>query len=232
MVKKQQYVPIVKELMACTMAILLAATCSGCADQVIAETSGTRQETEKMTEHVTEESTKKVDPEVKKDPASYYEVRPGDPEWAGLSLAEAYERSDIKAEELEGLSTQEVLNICLEYPFLHDMTGFDSMTDAVRSFMAHGEQFRVLSERDDAAKVITEAQKNFQFSASDPEEASLEFYGKESFLFAMIRYFHEEGVVSEEEDQEAEKLHEQYRKEYAPLEGEEVTFPPGANIID
>ena len=75
-------------------------------------------------------------------------------DWKSMSYEEALEKTNIDEAVLEQLSTEEVLELALKYPFLVDIYAFESIEEGIRTV---SERSAVLSDfwgREDNAQII------------------------------------------------------------------------------
>ena len=92
------------------------------------------------------------DPEVIWD----FPVKPGTAEWK--SLKNRHERCNacqIPDDVLPVLSTEQLIEVCLRYPFLIDIRAFDNILTGFDKYSRDFNGFRELIKRSDAALVLT-----------------------------------------------------------------------------
>lgn len=84
-----------------------------------------------------------------------YPVLPGTTEWKNFkSTAEMIDACNIPDDVLASLSTQELWNVCLQYPLLRQYTASNSPYRGIRGIINVSNGLTELMRRDDAHKVI------------------------------------------------------------------------------
>ena len=208
------------------LTILVLAGTSGC---MLGSAEGDDKNTTPDTSEIQTEKSLESQTE---DSKSYYEITPSDPEWKEMGLSEAYDRTSLKKMDYESMSTEEVLAVCLEYPFLTDIMCYETYPDAIETFRAHAKQFEVLYNRDDAPEIIMESIRAYKQTATDNTEEFKNFNGKETFMFAMLRCYYLDGRLSKEEFKEAEGLHWKHMNEdNVFFGGETMPYDPDVDVV-
>ena len=91
-----------------------------------------------------------------------YLIKPGDSEWQ--SLGSTYERNQalqIPERTLKTLSTEDLLEVCLNYPFLIEATFYSNKEDAIRYLVSKFNGFEELLSRKDVSKVLLKKEVDF-----------------------------------------------------------------------
>ena len=162
---------------------------------------------------------------------TYYEITPSDPEWKDMDLSEAYDKTSLKKLDYDVMSTEEVLDVCLDYPYLMEILAFNSFQQAISTFKGRAKQFDVLYNREDSPKVILDAIRSYKQTATDGAEELKNFNG-ETFMFAMLRCLYLDGRLTKEEFKEAEKLHFTHMNEHnAFYGGETIPYDPDVPVV-
>lgn len=123
------------------------------------------------------------------------------------------------------MTTEQVLDRCLEYENMLDLLAFDSFSQAIKTFISRDDRFRELNDREDGPEVVLQALRDYRPVRSDPNDYDGEFtrfYGRENFFFAMISYYRDEGRISEETFAEAEKIHQQNLEDHRAYVGQDT----------
>jgi hypothetical protein len=94
-----------------------------------------------------------------------FPVKPGTSSWKLLkNNAEKVEACQVPGEVLSTLNTQELLDVCLNYPLLPDIFAFNNIKDGFNKFEDDFNGFRDLLKHDDAPKELLSKYKSI-----DPE---------------------------------------------------------------
>ena len=134
--------------------------------------------------------------------------------------------SEWKYVDYNEMTTEQILAVCLNTPYMSQINMFNSYKQAIDTFMHREKAFRILSEREDSPEILMERIRNYKQSASDVQE-ECENFNKETFMFAMLRYLYVQDRLSKEEFNEAEKLHWQHMSEHDVfLGGESIPYDP------
>jgi len=92
-----------------------------------------------------------------KDAVWDYPIKPGSEEWKKFeSNAEMVNACQIPEKVLSVLSTDELADICLEYPMLYDVFAFNDLNDGLKKLFSDFNGMRSLFSRKDATQVLLE----------------------------------------------------------------------------
>jgi hypothetical protein len=126
-----------------------------------------------------------------------YPVKPGTDVWKSLkNNAEKVEACQVPNGVLTDMDTQELINVCLDYPLLPDIFAFSDIKDGFKKFESDFNGFRELIKRDDAAKGLLKLYKNLD-PISIPKEGSILEKGAYVFGFSFIELFFSYPLVIE-----------------------------------
>ena len=89
-----------------------------------------------------------------KTPAWDYPVKPGTAEWGALTHRQLLDTCQIPAAVLQDLSTPNLLNLCLRYPFLEDVFTFNFIAPGLDKLFADFNGIREFSQREDALQAL------------------------------------------------------------------------------
>lgn len=81
-----------------------------------------------------------------------YSATPDAEEWIELGVAEMRDATNISQEVLDGLSTEEVARLAVEYPLLVNVGFYDDRSKGFESVKSHSNVIQSLCEREDAAE--------------------------------------------------------------------------------
>lgn len=97
-----------------------------------------------------------------KAPAWDYPVKPGTPEWATfLTHAEKVAAIQVPEDVLNALTTEELVEVCLNYPLYGDIFAYNSLQDGLRqNILVCSNGIRELYRRPDNAQHLFDALKN------------------------------------------------------------------------
>ena len=103
-----------------------------------------------------------------------YPVKPGTEEWKLFQSNEEKVRAcQIPEEVISSLSTEELTDLCLQYPLIYDVFAFNSLNDGLDKLFSDFNGIRELNKRDDASILINrynEKLQSFSFlDGTDPE---------------------------------------------------------------
>ncbi len=95
----------------------------------------------------------------------YYKVLPGTPEWEKLeSGEEMWEVCQLPENMLRELSTEELIEACLQFPLAYDFTAFDDERSAIDRMIKEFNGLSELKVRNDATIKMIEAYQNMEYS--------------------------------------------------------------------
>ena len=64
------------------------------------------------------------------------------------------EMCQLGTEQIQSMTTEELVNVCLEYPFLIDMFAYNTLDDGFHAILDQSDAFKELSQRSDAASIL------------------------------------------------------------------------------
>lgn len=104
-----------------------------------------------------------------------YPVKPGTDVWKSLkNNAEKVEACQVPNGVLTAMDTQELINVCLDYPLLPDIFAFSNIKDGFKKFESDFNGFGELLKRDDVAKELLKKYKSLDPNAIPANETILE----------------------------------------------------------
>ncbi len=83
-----------------------------------------------------------------------YPLTPNDFIWSEMTYVEQVEACNMPQELVDGLSTEELVNSALEYPFLLDFLLFDSYDEGIEHMKETSNVYKELYEREDVGEVL------------------------------------------------------------------------------
>lgn len=89
-----------------------------------------------------------------------YPVTPENPEWAEMDYVEQVRACDMPQELVNSLSTDELVQVALDYPLMLDCMLFDSYERGVEHLAMTSNVYRELLEREDVAETLLSAYLN------------------------------------------------------------------------
>lgn len=90
-----------------------------------------------------------------------YSISPGTKEWKGYKNANDRKKVlQIPEEYLKDISTQELLDVCLEYPYLVDLMCYNTLREGFNAVLKDFNGFRELIKRDDLSNLCLSQLKN------------------------------------------------------------------------
>ena len=81
-----------------------------------------------------------------------YPIKAGTDEWRSLSVKERHERLQLSDNLLGSMRTEDLIEVCLEYPFAIDLFAFDDFQTGFMALYNNFNGFRELFSRDDLAE--------------------------------------------------------------------------------
>ena len=90
-----------------------------------------------------------------------YCITRDDVEWLGMSVSERYEVCQIAKEECNELSTEDLLQAILEYPYYTVMYNFDDVNDGFDELRSNFNAIDAFLFRDDAIQTLLGYYENF-----------------------------------------------------------------------
>lgn len=81
-----------------------------------------------------------------------YPLKAGTDEWRSLSVQERHERLQLSDNLLSSMRTEDLIEVCLEYPFAIDFFAFDDFQTGLMALYNEFNGFRELLSRDDLAE--------------------------------------------------------------------------------
>jgi hypothetical protein len=106
-----------------------------------------------------------------------YPIKPGSEQWKKIeSNEEMIKACQIPEEILSSLSTEELTDICLQYPLLYDVFAFNNLNNGIDKLFSDFNGIRELYKRKDILKNLIKryAQKVQSFSLLDEQISDLE----------------------------------------------------------
>jgi hypothetical protein len=104
-----------------------------------------------------------VDEDASRGYSTYtYPVSPLDDEWDLLGCEEIRELSQIPQEVLSDISTEELVTLILEYPFLCDINAFDSVEEGYANLKNQFNGINELLEREDCIDILLDTYENYE----------------------------------------------------------------------
>lgn len=126
-----------------------------------------------------------------------FPIKPGTETWKSLkNNAEKVEACQVPIVVLTAMETQELINVCLDYPLLPDIFAFNNIKDGFKKFVSDCNGFRELIKRDDVAKELLKLYKTLD-PISIPKEGSILEKGNYAFEFSFIELFFSYPLVIE-----------------------------------
>ncbi|MDR2969455.1 MAG: hypothetical protein LBV32_07620 [Tannerellaceae bacterium] len=96
-----------------------------------------------------------------------YPVKPGMEEWKKFQTGqEMLDACQIPAKILSKLTTEALVEICINYPMAFDYLAYNNEREAISFMIEHFNGLKELSRRTDGASDLLKAYKNFSFSNS------------------------------------------------------------------
>ena len=94
-----------------------------------------------------------------------YPIYPGDKEWAEYEAMEKNQMLQIPGDVLNSLTTQDLVKVVVDYPFLSDIFYYDSYSMGFKAVVAGFNGLAELLKRQDAPAALAEYYKNIDFTA-------------------------------------------------------------------
>lgn len=111
-----------------------------------------------------------------------YPLRPGMPEWKYLnSYHEMIKACQIPSDILTSISTDQLIDLCTNYPLVLSILGFNSILDGFGKYEKDFNGFQELLRREDVATILVNKYKSEDLLKVEPELALF----KDKFGFAM-----------------------------------------------
>jgi len=122
-----------------------------------------------------------------------YPLVPGMPEWAELKTgSEKYAVTQLPDSVLQIISTEGLIESCLNYPLLGNMLAYTSLQRGVKAIMLRFNGFQELTQRSDASSALLARYSNMNPACNDGLESELEIGGY-SISYALY-----EAIISQE----------------------------------
>ena len=97
--------------------------------------------------------------------SKYYKILPGSSEWAELNnVEEMYEVSQLTQEQLEELSTSELVEACIDFPLALNYLFFTNEKEAISDMINNFNGLSELARRNDGASELLKAYDEMVFS--------------------------------------------------------------------
>ncbi len=86
-----------------------------------------------------------------------FPVKPGTEKWKSFTTSyEMITTCQVSADVLAALSTDQLAEICLNYPLILDIMAFDNILTGLEAYTTNFNGFREFIKRSDAAKVLVQ----------------------------------------------------------------------------
>lgn len=156
-----------------------------------------------------------------------YPVKPGTTEWKALeSKMERQKVSQIPEDVLEQLSTEELVETVLDYPFLIDMYAYDSFEQGFSAVSSNFNGLKELLKREDAASKLLEKYKVTKESKGVKKASSDEMLDLKN-LEIILEQSEIKEKLSPNEVEEVEELTEEPKRAAAAIY---VKTPKGTKV--
>jgi len=83
-----------------------------------------------------------------------YSLTPDSPEWSRMSYVEQLAACNLSEEQLVNLSTDDLLDLALDYPFAIDVLGFDTYEMGIEHLKATSNVYKLMFLRDDLKDAV------------------------------------------------------------------------------
>lgn len=141
-----------------------------------------------------------------------FPVKPGTEEWK--SLKNRYERCkacQIPDDVLPTLSTDQLIELCLNFPFLYDIRAFDNTLTGFDKYSREFNGFQELLKRSDAALILKQKYKGKNPLAIEKDWSSYDKFDYAFKISMMELFFCNKQILSQLDTNEKKDLMNEYR---------------------
>ncbi len=141
-----------------------------------------------------------------------FPVKPGMEEWK--SLNNSYKKitaCQVPGDVLPALSTEQLIEVCLNYPLLFDILAFDNILTGLETYSINFNGFRELIERSDAALVLIKKYKGKDPLAIEKDWSSYDKFDYALKISMMELFLCNKQILSKLDNIEKRDLMNEYR---------------------
>ena len=126
-----------------------------------------------------------------------FPFKPGDNVWNGLSVNERINKLQIPEELVHNISTKDLLNICLDFPYLLDVFFADDFQKGFESLLLEFNGFKELMTRDDLLETTISKMEEMSTSLERMEKTNNIEKGRFSFKWFVLEMILAQDVIAD-----------------------------------